>query len=85
MNEYVQYSHHGKVVWVRKDLKGTHRDACMCYDCGNFHSGLPEGNCPIANLMFAVALAEGTVAPVYECPKFEQSERYKFQTVSGQP
>lgn len=83
--EFVQYVHNGKKVWVRKDLKGTHRDVCLCYDCTCFHPGIPEDNCPVANLIFATCVAAGVVTPVYECPLFEQGERYKFTTETGLP
>lgn len=78
------YIHHGRQVWVRKDLKGTHRQVCLCYECKNFKPGLPELNCPIANLLYAVALTEGVVTPIFECPKFEQGEPYAFVTPTGQ-
>jgi hypothetical protein len=81
---FVRYSHHGVGVSVREDLKGTHRDVCLCYDCSYFNPGNPEENCPIANLLFAVAIAESIVAPVYECPNFAQGERYQFTTETGQ-
>lgn len=82
---YIQYIHHGLIAWVRSDLKGTHRDNCMCYDCVNFNPGVPEENCPIANLLYGVCLAEGIVAPVYECPEFVEGERYHFTTETSQP
>lgn len=82
--KFVQYVHHGNRVSVREDLKGTHRDVCLCYDCKSFNPGLPEKNCPIANMLFAVSILAKTVTPVYECPVFEQGKRYEFTTETGQ-
>jgi hypothetical protein len=33
---FIQYEHHGNKVWVRSDLKGTHRSNCLCYSCDRF-------------------------------------------------
>lgn len=32
----IEYEHHGRSVKVRKDLKGLHRDYCLCFRCGVF-------------------------------------------------
>jgi hypothetical protein len=82
---YMIYLHHGRQTWVRKDLKGTHRRVCLCYQCASFAPGLPETNCPIANLLYAVSLAHGTVTPVFECPVFVLGDPYAFKTPTGQP
>jgi hypothetical protein len=82
--KFIRYSHHGMDVAVREDLKGTHRDVCLCYDCEKFKPGLPEANCPIANMVYGMCLMTGTVLPVYECPVFRQGERYQFTTKTGQ-
>lgn len=82
-SKYIEYKHHGFLTKVREDLKGTNRDVCMCYDCMRFQPGLPENNCPIANLLYAVCLDSGIVAPIYECPLFVHGPRYKFTTEPG--
>ena len=69
-DKFVQYEHHGKTVWVNAELKGLHREHCLCYQCLKFNPGTPEGNCPLANLNFAVVLQTGMVLPVWECPIF---------------
>ena len=71
MPEFIQYEHHGKKVWVNKDLVGKHRGHCLCFFCAKFRPGVPEVNCPIANLNYAVCLAHNMVLPVYECPEFD--------------
>jgi hypothetical protein len=68
-----QYEHHGEVVWVRSDLKGKHKEHCLCYECGLFFPDEPE-NCLIAELNFSVCVAFNVVLPVWECPRFEPKE-----------
>ena len=57
-------------VWVRASHKGLHREHCLCFECGKFSPGLPEQNCPRANLLFAVCIALDMTTPVWECPTF---------------
>lgn len=68
------YEHHGVMVTVMKEVKGKHREHCLCFSCAKFRPGAPETNCPIANLNYAVCLAHNVVLPVYECPLFEEKE-----------
>lgn len=69
---YEQYEHHGTNVWVRSDLKGTHRDNCLCFaPCAKFKPGEPD-NCPIAQRLFELDVEHGLVTPVYECPEFAE-------------
>lgn len=83
-NQFEQYEHHGRKVWVRSSLKGKHRQHCLCYDCKKFSCGEPEQNCPIANLNYAVDIAHDLVTPVYECPEFVEGENY-FAKQAEQP
>lgn len=72
---YIKYEHHGINVSVRKDLKGKHREYCLCYDCRKFIPiELPYGkeNCPIASLLFAVDKEHGITTPVWECKEFKK-------------
>ena len=69
MKEYIEYEHHGADVWVRKDLKGKHRDYCLCFSCGRFNPDT-EDQCTTANLLFAVCKECDLVTPVFECPFF---------------
>ena len=84
-SEYIKVVHHGREVMVRSDLRNTHRDLCACYDCAKFNPGMPETNCAIANLLYAISLRIGTVTPVLECPEFMKGDRYSFKTKTGQP
>jgi len=76
MDEFELYEHWaGKPkVWVRKSHKGLHREHCLCHVCDKFSPGLPEQNCPRANLLFAVCIALGMTTPVWECPAFVSSK-----------
>lgn len=70
MPYFVQYRHHGNLVWVRSDLKGKHRDHCLCYSCLGFHPGEPE-NCEIAEVLHSLNVLTGLTTPVWECPLFD--------------
>jgi hypothetical protein len=62
----VRYRHHGREVVVRADLKGKHRDHCLCYGCGKYPG------CPIAKAVFDNCVKFDLVTPVWECPDFER-------------
>jgi len=70
--EYEQYEHHGNIVWTRKDLKGKHRDHCLCHNCEKLNLVERASNCPKANLLYALCCALGMATPVFECPDFEE-------------
>lgn len=74
--------HHGALVSVRQELKGKHRDHCLCYSCDNFKPELRVGNCPIANLIYAVCVAQSVVTPVWECPKFEPKSTEELKPIN---
>lgn len=69
MGNFIQYEHHGTLVWVDEDLKGTHRDKCLCYSCVNFMPG-DEMHCEIANENYKLCIKHNLVLPVFECPAF---------------
>lgn len=68
---YEQYVHHNpkRPVWVRKDLRGCHRDVCLCWGCGRFTPGR-DTNCRIAQDLFRLCVDNELVTPVFECPDF---------------
>ena len=72
--EIVKYNHHGVEVSVISELKGKHRDHCLCFRCKKFDFD-PAKNCPIANLLFAVCIQCHITTPVYECKEFEIEEK----------
>ncbi len=69
---FEKYEHHGTVVSVRSDLKGKHREHCLCYqNCIHFKPGTQD-NCDIAKELYNNCVLFDVVTPVFECPKFEQ-------------
>ncbi len=66
---YTTYEHYGTNVKVRADLKGLHRDHCLCYKCEEFAPGTKR-NCPIAVEIYANCVKYNVVTPVWECPQF---------------
>lgn len=70
---FEQYEHHGKQVWVQSDLKGKHRDNCLCYACDHFKPGTVF-NCHIAEKLYAICVEEILVTPVYECAAFVEKK-----------
>jgi len=68
---YSQYLHHGRKVWVREELKGHHREICMCMECSKFHPESRENNCLVANALYVLDMKFDLVTPVWECPDFD--------------
>lgn len=68
-----RYIHHGHDVAVFSDLKGKHRENCLCWNgCKRF---VPENrghNCPIANALFTLDVTYGVTTPVFECRDYEE-------------
>ena len=69
-----QYEHHGAMVHVDSSLIGKHREHCLCFKCEKFKPETREGNCQIANKVYAVCVEHNLTTPVYECPVFVQKE-----------
>jgi len=69
---YKVYEHYGNSVWVKEDLKGQHRDYCLCHSCKKFNPEVRWKNCVIANEVFALDCRFKLVTPVWECPEFEE-------------
>lgn len=69
-----RYDHHGRDVAVITDLRGKHREHCLCYRaCRHFRPGQPN-HCEIASANYALCREHGLVTPVYECPKYEAAQ-----------
>ena len=68
----VKYNHHNRNVFVREDLKGKHRDYCLCFKCKAFTPDVEKANCRIARILFAVCETFNLVTPVWECPEFDE-------------
>lgn len=68
--KYENYVHHNRHVWVRSDLKGTHREHCLCYECSLFFPDDVEHNCVVAQSIYSLNCTAGVTTPVYECEQF---------------
>jgi len=71
----VKYKHHGIDVSVREDLKGKHRDHCLCWACAKFKPEDRDSNCQIANLLYNFDVLHKVTTPVWECKKFVEKKR----------
>lgn len=72
-NKIERYNHYGVMVNVRSDLKGKHKDYCLCYrNCQKFK---PSGNenCKIAQTVFETCVKFGIVTPMWECPEYVEN------------
>lgn len=65
----IKYTHHGNEVYVKEELKGTHREHCLCFECAEFEPGTPD-NCHIAATLFRLCQEFGVTTPVFECPEY---------------
>ena len=70
MGTFTRYAHHDVEVWVRDDLKGRHRQHCLCHSCEQFKPAM-EHNCLIAQSLFMTDVEFSIVTPVWECPEFK--------------
>ena len=68
---YERYEHHGVNVVVRSDLKGKHKDFCLCHVCAKFVPNCSE-NCPIAQATYENCVKHGVTTPMFECPEFQE-------------
>lgn len=67
----IRYEHHGHQVYVQEELKGKHKEHCLCYQgCRLFKPGTKD-NCIIAGNLFIIDQHFGLVTPVWECPRFD--------------
>ena len=77
MTDFEVYKYHNRIVSVREDLKGRHREHCLCYSCQRFDSERRARNCDISNKVFDLCAEEELVLPVWECPLFIELDRIK--------
>jgi hypothetical protein len=72
MATIIKYEHHSVSVSVQEELKGKHREHCLCFQgCKKFNPGT-ENNCPIAQENYEFCVKYNMTTPVWECPEFEQ-------------
>ena len=72
---YTKYIHHGNEVMVKTELKGKHREHCLCHSCELADFGPDrDKNCDIARSVYSLCYEFGLVLPVWECPRFEEKK-----------
>ena len=69
--QYEKYDHHNNLVFVRSDLKGKHREYCLCHSCKKLDMVDRKNNCKIAHELYKNCKKFKLVTPVWECPVFE--------------
>ena len=74
MGKIIEYIHHGHKVKVREDLKGKHREYCLCFKCKKLNIQDRTKNCPIANALYANCVKFNVTTPVWECGEFEEAK-----------
>ena len=76
MGKYEKYDHFNKGIfqWVRSDLKGKHRENCLCFDCQLFYPEDREKNCKVARANYSHCVEFNMVMPVWECPYFVRKD-----------
>ncbi len=69
-----KYDHHGREVSVVSEMKGRHREVCLCFACERFKPGEVD-NCHAAQSLYELCVAGPiTVAPVLECAEYQSRE-----------
>lgn len=76
--KYIRYFHQwgasGSEVFVRSDLKGKHREYCLCFACSFFKPDTTK-NCQRAQRLYEYDVEWDMVTPVWECPDFVQIKK----------
>jgi len=67
---YTKYDHHGKIVTVKTNNKGKHRENCLCFTCKKFNKDNKD-KCKIADAVYRNCVKFGITTPVWECPEHE--------------
>ena len=72
MGKIVWYEHYGRKVAVDEELRGKHKEYCLCFRCEKFIPNNRERHCKLADLNYANCRLNNMVLPVWECPKFKE-------------
>jgi hypothetical protein len=67
--DYEIYEHHDTMMVVKADLKGKHREHCLCYSCDKFNPDTLV-NCHKAQQIYELCVDLKVVTPVWECSNF---------------
>jgi hypothetical protein len=65
------YEHHGNKVHVNSELKGKHREICLCFACKKLDV-TGANNCPIAAELYQLCIKHHLTTLVIECPVYEE-------------
>ena len=74
MGRIIQYEHHKTLTSVDENLKGRHREHCLCFRCKKFNPEDRGKNCHIANSIYQTCKIFMIVTPVWECTIFQEEE-----------
>lgn len=67
---FIQYLHHGTMVWVREGWRGQHWEPTLCQDCQSYYPDT-DHNCKIAEHLFYHCKENHLTLAVFECPEFK--------------
>lgn len=69
---FEKYTKFNKEFHVQSDLKGKHKEHCLCYSCDLFHpeNTLEFPNCYLAQGLFQYNINNTITTPVWECGDF---------------
>jgi hypothetical protein len=73
-NKIIKFDHHGAIVSCREDLKGKHREYCLCFQCDKLFVDDLDKNCKIAQALFRLDILAEITTPVFYCKEFVQKE-----------
>jgi len=67
----IKYEHFGNEVSVMEDMKGKHKDFCLCYKCSKLKPDEAD-NCKLAQLVYDLCRLSGSTLVMWECKEFER-------------
>lgn len=70
---FIEYKHHGAMVWANTMNVGQHRFHCLCHSCDHFKPG-QEDNCERAQELYEYCVKWNMTTPVFECPVFKEKK-----------
>ena len=61
---------YGVEVFSNLDADELRKTECLCLNCGNLRLDSREDNCPIANRLYDICVAENVAMQITRCPIF---------------
>lgn len=65
-NQPVQIEKYGNKVWTNETMDNLRKTECLCLNCANMKPG--DNNCPIANTLYQICLADNVAMAITRCP-----------------